>query len=106
MNRLLAIVVLLIALVAVAAPSAVVASRGFVSDPAPVLQLEPDGTYVKAPCLLTGGKRPPLGRPDIGVIPALVAAPMPRLVSEAPVLVESMPAIPSREPSLPPPRYG
>jgi hypothetical protein len=71
MTRFIAFIAVLVALVSVLTPSVAVGSRGFVAHAAPLYQLQTDGTYLKAPCPLTGGKRLLHCRPDLGVLPQI-----------------------------------
>lgn len=104
MTRVFTLLTVFFALLAVTVPSVAVGSRGFVAHPAPLLQLQSDGSYVKAPCPLTGGARGMVCRPDVGVMPVVAflqpppALPFPRPITDA------MPATLAIEPVLPPPR--
>lgn len=71
MTRFIAFIAILVALVSVLTPSVAVGSRGFVAHAAPLYQLQMDGSYLKAPCPLTGGKRLLHCRPDLGVLPQI-----------------------------------
>lgn len=106
MRRLFALVTILIALVAVAVPSVAVGSRGFVAHPAPLLLLQDDGSYLRAPCLLTGGARGMVCRPDVGVLPHMVFLSPPPAEPFAPVLTDLVPDALATAPRLPPPRLA
>jgi hypothetical protein len=106
MRRLAAILALIVALVSVCTPSLAVGSRGFVAHPDALVLLQDDGTYVKAPCPLTGGKRLLHARPDMGVLPALVflrSPPAQPLLQPAEEIVREAIDAP---PLLPPPRQA
>jgi hypothetical protein len=104
MNRLLALFIVLLAVAAMSVPSLAMGSRGWISDPIPVVTVQPGGNYVRGPCLFTGTKSLSPCRPDLGVLPALVlltpsaAAPLTAPVADIPR------ASLAREPALPPPR--
>lgn len=104
MTRVFAIFTLLLALVAVTVPSVVMGARGVVDHPAPMLILQPNGSYVKAPCLLTGSSRLLACRSDTGVMPAQVLLDPPAAEPMAASLSDAMPGAFSAEPGLPPPR--
>jgi hypothetical protein len=104
MTKVLTILTVFLALLAVTVPSAAVASRGFVAHPAPLLQLQSDGSYIKAPCPMTGSARAPVCRPDIGVMPTMVFVTPPVAVPFPRPMTDAMPAKLAFEPVLPPPR--
>lgn len=104
MTRVFAIFTLLLALVAVTVPSVVVGARGFVEHPAPVLILQANGNYVKAPCLLSGSGRLLPCQSDTGVMPPRLLLVPPTAEPAATSLSDAMPGAFSAEPGLPPPR--
>lgn len=103
MSRAIGLITLIFALLSVVTPSVAVGSRGFVAHPDALVLLQDDGTYVMAPCPITG-KLPVHCRPDMGVMPAIsFIDPVPAKPVMRPV------AEPARErlvvpPTLPPPR--
>ena len=104
MNRLFALLTVLIAIVAMTVPSLAMGSRGWIRAPIPVVTMQPSGDYVRGPCLFTGGKTTSPCRPDLAVLPTptLLNPPKARPVRAA--LVDRMPGTLLTEPSLPPPR--
>ena len=106
MNRLLALLTVLIATVAMTVPSLAMGSRGWISAPIPVVTVQANGDYVRGPCLFTGGKATSLCRPDIAVLPSLALFKPLRARPVQVSLADPMPATLSTEPSLPPPRLG
>jgi len=104
MTRVFTLLTMFFALLAVTVPSVAVGSRGFVAHPAPLLQLQSDGSYVKAPCPLTGGGRLLVCRPDVGVMPTLVFLALPPAMPFPRPMADAIPATLAIEPVLPPPR--
>jgi hypothetical protein len=104
MKRLFALITLVIALVAISAPSLAMGSRGWISDPVPVVTVQPGGSHVRGPCLFTGGKVLSPCRPDLGVMPALVLLVPPAEALPVPPMADAMPSSVVTEPGLPPPR--
>lgn len=106
MNRVLALLTALVAIIAMTVPSLAMGSRGWISPPIPMVTVQASGDYVRGPCQFTGGKTTSPCRPDIAVLPTLsflrpvVAQPV-RAVHADP-----MPGTLTLEPSLPPPRRG
>ena len=106
MNRLLALFAALIAIVAMTMPSLAMGSRGWLSEPIPVVSVQPSGHYVRGPCLFTGGKTTSPCRPDIAVLPSATLL-APRLSEPLHLaLADLIPWILLAEPSLPPPRLA
>lgn len=106
MNRLFALLTVLLAIVAMTVPSFAMGSRGWISAPIPVVTLQSGGDYVRGPCLFTGGKSTTPCRPDMGVLPTLALF---KSVAAMPVqtaLADPIPATLTTEPSLPPPRLA
>ncbi|RYE07544.1 MAG: hypothetical protein EOP22_17325 [Hyphomicrobiales bacterium] len=106
MRRVFTLLIMLVALVAVAVPSAALGSRGFSAHPAPLLLLEDSGHYVRGPCLLANGSSRMICRPDIGVLPVAFFLSPPPAMPVAPSLTDPVPADRSIEPGLPPPRLA
>lgn len=105
MRRVLALFAMFVALVALTVPSAAVGSRGFVARPAPLLLLQDNGTYLRAPCVLSGGgARIMVCRPDLGVLPSLTFLSSPPAAPFSPSLTDPLPPPRAIEPGLPPPR--
>jgi len=104
MNRLLALLTALTAIVAMTVPSLAMGSRGWISSPIPVVTVQPGGDYVRGPCLFTGGKTTSPCRPDIAVLPTTALFKPPKARPVQTVLADPIPATLTTEPSLPPPR--
>lgn len=105
MRRLFALLTVLVALVALAVPSAAASSRGFVAHPSPLLLLQDNGHYVRGPCLLANGStRTLVCRPDVGVLPQMVFLSPPAAEPFAPTLTDLVPDVLAIAPGLPPPR--
>lgn len=106
MKRMFALIVVLIAVAAMAVPSLAMGTRGWISAPVPVVTVQPDGSYLRGPCLFTGTKSHSPCRPDLGVLPT-----MGHLVPKVDVPVtahtaDAMPTAMAMEPMLPPPRLN
>ena len=104
MTRMFALVAVLIAVVAMAAPSLAMGTRGWASAPIPVVTVQPDGSHVRGPCLFTGSKSVSPCRPDLGVLPVPVGV---RPPAGAPLTARTNDAIRASlaiEPVLRPPR--
>ncbi len=106
MRRVFALIAMLVALVAVTVPSVAVGSRGFVAHPAPLLLLQDDGSYLRAPCLLTGGARSMVCRPDVGVLPDIGFLLPPSALPFARSMTDPQPRSLAVPPHLPPPRLA
>lgn len=106
MTRVFTLFTILLALLAVIVPSVAVGSRGFVDHPAPLLRLSAEGSYVKAPCPLTGANRALVCRPDIGVMPTTLFLTPPAAVPMITPTTDAMPKALAMEPMLPPPRLN
>ena len=106
MNRLSALFAVLMALVAMTVPSLAMGSRGWISAPVPVVTIQPGGSYVRGPCLFTGGKTISPCRPDLGVLPTVALLTPPAAEPPQAALVDLMPGTLMLEPSLPPPRLA
>jgi hypothetical protein len=106
MQRVFAVIAILVALVSLVVPSAVVGARGFAAHPSPTYVLTAQGQYVSGPCLLKPGKASPCPRPDLGVLAGIgeVRRAQPEAVRL--LLAEVMPASFLFEPTAPPPRRG
>ncbi|RYE88481.1 MAG: hypothetical protein EOP19_01220 [Hyphomicrobiales bacterium] len=96
----------LIAIVAMTVPSLAMGSRGWISEPIPVVTMQPAGTYVRGPCLFTGGKTTSPCRPDIAVLPAITLVGTPTAEPPQARWVDLIPGAHTTEPSLPPPRLA
>ncbi|HZY68255.1 MAG TPA: hypothetical protein VFE52_06690 [Devosia sp.] len=105
MRRLFATITLLFALVSLSTPSLAIGSRAFTAEPAPLMLLQDDGTYIQAPCHLTG-KRALNCRPDMGVLPSLALRTLPAAEPVVLPLEDAMPTWFGSPPPLPPPRRG
>ena len=106
MNRLFALLTVLIAIVAMTVPSLAMGSRGWISAPIPVVTIQPSGDYVRGPCLFTGGKTTSPCRPDLGVLPAVTLLEPPKAEPPQLSLADRIPGAVMSEPSLPPPRLA
>lgn len=106
MNRFFALLAVLTAIVAMTVPSLAMGSRGWISEPIPVVSVQPSGHYVRGPCLFTGGKTTSPCRPDIAVLPATTALAPRRAEPLRLGLADLIPGTLLREPSLPPPRLA
>lgn len=104
MNRLLALLTLLLAVAAMTLPSLAMGSRGWISAPIAVVTVQAGGEYVRGPCLFTGTKSLSPCRPDLGVLPAPVFLTPPAAAPVMAAMVDVEPASLASEPGLPPPR--
>lgn len=73
MKRFLAILMALLAVIAVSIPSLAAGARGLSPHPAPIVLLQANGAYAKAPCPTGGTARLMVCQTDIGVLPATAA---------------------------------
>ncbi len=105
MKRIFVLVALTLALFSVVTPSLAISSRGFVAHPAPLLLQQSDGSYLRAPCLLTG-KSVPNCRPDMGVLPGVGLVAKAKVVPRHAETALPVPRERSIAPGLRPPRAG
>jgi hypothetical protein len=106
MKWMFALIVVLIAVAAMAVPSLAMGTRGWISAPVPVVTVQPDGSYLRGPCLFTGTKSLSPCRPDLGVLPSAAFLTPPGIVPMVPQTADAMPKALAMEPMLPPPRLN